>query len=152
MKDTYCPTGVPRSWETAPPWDPRLVLCPGPYGGPGGGGCFLWVWYPCRRRNRSGPVPRRSSQTEDRACFARDTSFQTHLLDTYWMGRWRVRSDGQLCPYPEYSRANSYPWSPSPPRRAAAPAGRHATTGRRPDRPVFERFFYYSTSFCPDSG
>ena len=30
-------TGVPRSAEAAPPWDPTVGLCLGPYGGPGGG-------------------------------------------------------------------------------------------------------------------
>ena len=35
-------TGVPRSQETAPPWDPQVGLCLGPYGGPlGSGGHFL---------------------------------------------------------------------------------------------------------------
>ena len=44
------PTGVPCSEETAPPYDPTVGLCIGPYGvprsivpygGPRGGGCFL---------------------------------------------------------------------------------------------------------------
>jgi len=30
-------TGVPRSYETAPPWDPTVAICQGPCGGPGGG-------------------------------------------------------------------------------------------------------------------
>ena len=34
-------TGLPRSNETVPPWDPTVGLCLGPYGGPGGGGLFL---------------------------------------------------------------------------------------------------------------
>jgi hypothetical protein len=28
--------GLPRSKETAPPWDPTVGLCLGPYGGPRG--------------------------------------------------------------------------------------------------------------------
>jgi len=32
---------------------------------------------------------------------------------------------GSLRPYPEYSRANSYPWSPFPPRRARPGPGAH---------------------------
>ena len=31
-----------------------------------------------------------------------------------------------LRPYPEYSRANSYPWSPFPPRRACPGPGPHS--------------------------
>ena len=34
-------TGVPRSYETFPSQDPTVGVCPGPCGGPGGGGCFL---------------------------------------------------------------------------------------------------------------
>jgi hypothetical protein len=34
-------TGVPCSQEIAPPWDPAVALCLGPYGGPRGGGRFL---------------------------------------------------------------------------------------------------------------
>ena len=32
---------------------------------------------------------------------------------------------GPYASYPEYSRANSYPWSPSPPRRARPGPGPH---------------------------
>ena len=35
------PIGVPRSKENAPPQNPTVGLCPGPYGGPRGGGGFL---------------------------------------------------------------------------------------------------------------
>jgi len=31
-----------------PPYDPTVVLCLRPYAGPGGGGCFLCVRYPCK--------------------------------------------------------------------------------------------------------
>ena len=31
------PTGAPRSYETAPPYDPTIGLYLGPYGGPRGG-------------------------------------------------------------------------------------------------------------------
>jgi len=34
------PTGVPRSYETAPPQEPTVGLSLGPYCGPGGGGSF----------------------------------------------------------------------------------------------------------------
>ena len=37
------------------------------------------------------------------------------LLQEYW----------QVRPHPEYSRANSYPWSPFPLRRARPRPGRH---------------------------
>jgi hypothetical protein len=35
-------TGVPRSQETAPPWDPQVGLCLGPYGGPRKRGAFSY--------------------------------------------------------------------------------------------------------------
>ena len=35
-----------------------------------------------------------------------------------------------LRPYPEYSRANSYPWSPPPPRRARPGPGPHTQRAR----------------------
>jgi len=35
------------------------------------------------------------------------------------------RTTWRLRPYPEYSRANSYPWSPFPPRRARPGSGPH---------------------------
>ena len=34
-------TGVPRPEETAPPQDPAVGVCLGPYGGPRGGSRFL---------------------------------------------------------------------------------------------------------------
>ena len=34
-------TGVPRSKDNAPPWDPTVGLCIGAYGGTRGGDVFL---------------------------------------------------------------------------------------------------------------
>jgi hypothetical protein len=41
-----CVTGLPRSSETAPLWDPTVGLCPGPYGDPRGMG-VVCARYPC---------------------------------------------------------------------------------------------------------
>ena len=40
-------TGVPRSKEAAPLYDPTGGLATGPYRGPGGGGRFLMREVPC---------------------------------------------------------------------------------------------------------
>ena len=29
-----------------PPWDPTVTICPGPYGSPRGGSCFVQARYP----------------------------------------------------------------------------------------------------------
>ena len=54
------PAGVPRSQESATPWDPAVGLYLGPYGGPSGGGHFLMSeapLYPPHRNLKPYPSP-----------------------------------------------------------------------------------------------
>ena len=51
---TRAATGVPRSLETTPPWDPTVGICLGPCGGPRGGRLFLRSEVPLYMLQKSG--------------------------------------------------------------------------------------------------
>ena len=66
-----------------------------------------------------------------------DPSFKLHLYPQLVRAEcedWVL--EGPLRPYPEYSRANSYPWSPSPSRRSRPGPGLHKTSPSRGAYPV----------------